>query len=122
MDKFLEYDVVVIGGGIAGIQSSLDLADMGYKVLLIEKEASIGGKMFLLSKTFPTLDCASCISTPKMAAVTHHPLITVWTYTEVKEIIKKGEADLELKSLKNLDMWMKPNALDVGSVKVYVLL
>jgi len=100
MNDILDYDVVVIGGGIAGMQSSLDLADMGFKVLLIEKEASIGGKMFLLSKTFPTLDCASCISTPKMAAVTHHPLITVWTYSEVKEIVKNGEGDFRLKIIR----------------------
>ena len=95
-----EYDVLVIGGGIAGMQSSLDLGDMGYKVLLIEKEPSIGGKMFLLSKTFPTLDCASCISTPKMAAVSHHPNIKLMTYTEVLEVYKEGEGNFRVKLLK----------------------
>jgi len=84
----MNYDVLVLGGGIAGMESSLTLGDMGYKVLLVEKEASIGGKMILLSKVFPTLDCASCISTPKMASTAHHPNITVLTSSEVKEISK----------------------------------
>ena len=55
-----EFDAVVIGGGIAGLQSALDLADQGYKTAVVEKDASIGGKMIRLSKVFPTLDCASC--------------------------------------------------------------
>jgi heterodisulfide reductase subunit A-like polyferredoxin len=67
------YDAIVIGGGIAGMQAALDLGDMGKRVIIIDKEPSIGGNMFKLSKTFPTMDCASCISTPKMAAVSHHP-------------------------------------------------
>ena len=81
----VDYDVLIVGAGIAGEEASLNLADMGYKVLLVEKGPSIGGKMVLLSKTFPTLDCASCISTPKMAATYHHPNITLITYAEVKE-------------------------------------
>jgi heterodisulfide reductase subunit A len=89
------HDVLVVGGGIAGIESSLELADMGFKVLLVEKEPSIGGKMFLLSKVFPTLDCASCISTPKMAAVAHHPNVTLLTYAEVQGVAKIGEGDFE---------------------------
>ncbi len=95
-----EFDVLVIGGGIAGMEASLNLADMGFKVCLVEKEPSIGGKMFLLSKTFPTLDCASCICTPKMAATAHHPNITLLTYSEVREIVKKGEGEFEVKILK----------------------
>lgn len=94
------YDVLVIGGGIAGMEASLDLADMGFKVLLVEKEPSIGGKMFLLSKVFPTLDCASCIATPKMALTAHHPNIEVMTYSEVQEIIKKDEGDFRVKILR----------------------
>lgn len=90
-----EHDVLVVGGGIAGIEASLELADMGFKVLLAEKEPSIGGKMFLLSKVFPTLDCASCISTPKMAAVSHHPNITLLTYADVKGVSKRGEGAFE---------------------------
>ncbi|MCG6894870.1 MAG: FAD-dependent oxidoreductase, partial [Desulfobacteraceae bacterium] len=76
----LHYDAVVVGGGIAGLQSALDLADQGYTVAVIEKDASIGGKMIRLSKVFPTLDCASCITTPKMAAAAHHDNITLLTY------------------------------------------
>jgi heterodisulfide reductase subunit A-like polyferredoxin len=84
----MEYDVLVVGAGIGGMESALKLGDMGYKVLVVEKEASVGGKMILLSKVFPTLDCASCISTPKMAATIHHPNITVLTYAEVDQIEK----------------------------------
>ncbi len=87
----MNYDVLIIGGGIAGMESSLTLGDMGYKVLLVEKEASIGGKMVLLSKVFPTLDCASCISTPKMASTAHHPNITVATSSEIAEIVKQDK-------------------------------
>ena len=73
------YDALVVGGGIAGLQSALDLADQGFSVAVLEKDASIGGKMIRLSKVFPTLDCASCITTPKMAAAAHHEKITLWT-------------------------------------------
>ncbi|MCX8032658.1 MAG: FAD-dependent oxidoreductase [Thermoleophilia bacterium] len=86
----MKYDALVIGGGIAGMESALKLGDMGYQVLLVEKAPSIGGKMILLSKVFPTLDCASCISTPKMAATIHHPNVTVLTYSEVKAIRSDG--------------------------------
>jgi len=79
-------DALVVGGGIAGMQSALDLADQGYQVALVEKEASIGGKMIALSKVFPTLDCCSCITTPKMSAVAHHQNITLFTYCEVTSI------------------------------------
>jgi heterodisulfide reductase subunit A2 len=82
----MDYDVLVVGSGIGGMESALKLGDMGYKVLVVEKDASIGGKMILLSKVFPTLDCASCISTPKMAATVHHPNVTVLTDTEVEQI------------------------------------
>ena len=82
----LDYDVLVVGAGIGGMESALKLGDMGYKVLLVEKEASVGGKMILLSKVFPTLDCASCISTPKMASTIHHANITPYTYSRVDEI------------------------------------
>jgi heterodisulfide reductase subunit A len=96
----LSYDAVVIGGGIAGMEASLDLAEMGYRVLLVEKEPTIGGKMFLLSKVFPTLDCASCISTPKMAAVAHHPNIDLWTYSEVRSINIRERGDFEIEVLR----------------------
>ena len=66
--EVMERDVLVIGAGIAGLQAALDLADRGYSVLLVEREPSIGGKMIALSKVFPTMDCASCITTPRMSA------------------------------------------------------
>ena len=86
----MDYDALVVGAGIGGMESALKLGDMGYKVLLIEKDASVGGKMILLSKVFPTLDCASCISTPKMGATIHHPNVTVRTYAEVTQIRPDG--------------------------------
>ena len=78
-----QYDAVVLGGGIAGLQSALELADQGRRVAVIEKDPSVGGKMIRLSKVFPTLDCASCITTPKMSAAAHHPNITLLTMCEV---------------------------------------
>ncbi len=86
----LNVDALVIGGGIAGMQSALDLADQGYQVALVEKDPSIGGKMIALSKVFPTLDCCSCITTPKMSAVAHHENIHMLTYTEVKSVNENG--------------------------------
>jgi heterodisulfide reductase subunit A len=77
---------LVIGGGIAGIQAALDLADSGYYVTLVEKQPSIGGLMAQLDKTFPTLDCSACILTPKMDAVNQHANIDLMTYCEVTEV------------------------------------
>ncbi len=77
---------LVIGGGIAGIQSALDLANSGYEVVLVERSPSIGGHMIQLSETFPTLDCSQCILTPKMVEVSKHPKIKLLTYSEVQEI------------------------------------
>jgi heterodisulfide reductase subunit A len=82
----LIYDTLVIGGGIAGEEASLSLANMGFKILLVEKDYSIGGKMIHLSKVFPTLDCSACISTPKMSETDRHPNITVMTYCEVRDL------------------------------------
>ena len=87
----MQYDALIVGSGIGGMESALKLGDMGYKVLVVEKEPSVGGKMILLSKVFPTLDCASCISTPKMAATIHHPNVTVLTSSEVNEIVRDGD-------------------------------
>ena len=87
----LDYDVMIVGAGIAGMETAALLGDMGYKVLLVEKEPSIGGKSILLSKVFPTLDCASCIVTPKMAAVAHHPQVTPMVYTEVDGFVRDGD-------------------------------
>ncbi len=77
---------LVVGGGIAGIQSSLDIANVGHKVILIEREPSIGGHMSQLSETFPTLDCSQCILTPRMVEVAQHPNITLYTYAELEEV------------------------------------
>jgi heterodisulfide reductase subunit A len=87
----IKVDALVVGGGIAGMQTALDLADQGYQVALVEKEASIGGKMIALSKVFPTLDCCSCITTPKMSAVAHHENIQLFTYCEVQTLTDYGE-------------------------------
>jgi heterodisulfide reductase subunit A len=78
--------VLVVGGGIAGIQASLDLGDAGFKVYLVEKEPTIGGKMAQLSRTFPTEDCAACILSPKMADVPSNPNIELLTFTEIEDI------------------------------------
>ena len=77
---------LVIGGGIAGIQSALDMAEAGFEVVLVERDPSIGGKMAQLDKTFPTLDCAACILTPKMVDAAAHENITLHTFTEVEKI------------------------------------
>jgi heterodisulfide reductase subunit A len=90
-----EYDVLVIGGGISGCEAALNIADLDYKVLLVEKDLSVGGKMILLSKVFPTLDCGACITTPKVSELSRHPNITVLTGTESKDIKKIGEQDFE---------------------------
>jgi heterodisulfide reductase subunit A len=84
-----DVDILVVGGGIAGIQAALDLADQGYQVALLERDTSIGGKMIRLSKVFPTLDCSSCITTPKMAAAAHHDNITIFTYCDLKSLERK---------------------------------
>jgi len=77
---------LVVGGGIAGIQAALEIADAGDKVYLVEKEPSIGGHMIQLDKTFPTLDCSSCILTPKMTRVGSHPSIELLSYSQVEEV------------------------------------
>ncbi|MHA1992674.1 MAG: FAD-dependent oxidoreductase [Candidatus Hodarchaeales archaeon] len=81
-----EKSVVVIGAGIAGIQASLDLGDMGIKVILVEKEPCIGGRMAQLDKTFPTLDCSICILAPKLSECYRHPNITLYTLAEVQKV------------------------------------
>lgn len=89
------YDALVIGGGIAGGEAALNLANNGFKVAVIEKDLSIGGKMILLSKVFPTLDCAACITTPKVSEISRHPGIKIFTGSEVKSVIKKSENDFD---------------------------
>ena len=77
---------LVIGGGIAGIQTALDIADAGYEVDLVEKEPTIGGKMAQIDKTFPTLDCAACILTPKMVDCAQNEKIHIYAYSEVESV------------------------------------
>ncbi len=78
--------VLIIGGGVAGIQAALDCADGGTQVVMVEKEATIGGKMAKIDKTFPTVDCSACILGPKMVDVAQHPNITLYAYSEIEEI------------------------------------
>lgn len=86
--KNISYDALVIGAGIAGGEAALNLANTGFKVLLVEKDDSLGGKMILLSKVFPTLDCAACITTPKVSEIGRHPNITIFTGSTVSNIKK----------------------------------
>jgi heterodisulfide reductase subunit A len=82
----IDPNVLVVGGGIAGIHAALTLANAGKHVYLVEREATIGGHMAMFDKTFPTLDCAACILTPKMSSVKAHPNITLWTYSDVENV------------------------------------
>jgi heterodisulfide reductase subunit A len=79
-------DTLVVGGGIAGIQAALEIADAGYTVHLVEREPSIGGHMAQFDKTFPTLDCSACILTPKMVTAGSHPNIKMYSYAEVTKV------------------------------------
>lgn len=77
---------LVVGGGIAGIQTAIDIANNGYQVDILEKQPSIGGKMAQIDKTFPTLDCSACILTPKMVEASSHPNINLITYAELEKV------------------------------------
>jgi heterodisulfide reductase subunit A len=90
MSSPARFDALVVGAGIAGLQAALDLAEQGFSVAVVEKNPSIGGAMIGLSKVFPTLDCSSCITTPKMAAAAHHRNITLYTYTELGSVQREG--------------------------------
>jgi heterodisulfide reductase subunit A-like polyferredoxin len=97
---------MVVGGGIAGMQSALDLGDQGYKVYLIEKESAIGGKMSQLDKTFPTNDCAMCTISPKLVEVGRHPNIEILTGTEIIDVSGKA-GDF------NARVWVQPRYIDL---------
>ena len=103
--------VLVVGGGIAGIQASLDMANAGIEVILVEKLATIGGHMLQLSETFPTLDCSQCILSPKMVEVSRHPKIKLMTYSEVKEV-SGSVGNFDVKILK------KPSYVDPELCKI----
>jgi heterodisulfide reductase subunit A2 len=92
----LEVDVLVVGAGIAGLTASLDLADQGYRVLQVEREPSIGGKMIGLSKVFPTMDCSSCITTPRMSAAAHHENVAIMTSTNVDALVPAGSGGFDI--------------------------
>jgi heterodisulfide reductase subunit A len=77
---------LVVGGGIAGIQAALEIADAGHRVYMVEREPSIGGHMAQFDKTFPTLDCAACILTPKMVDIGGHPNVTLMTWSQVEKV------------------------------------
>jgi len=87
----LFFDAVVVGGGIAGVEAAINIGNNNLKVLLVEKDLTLGGKMILLSKVFPTLDCGACITTPKLSEVARHPNITIFTNSEVKDINKQDK-------------------------------
>lgn len=103
----IDVDALVIGGGIAGLQAAIDLADQGFQVLVVEKQPSIGGKMIGLSKVFPTLDCCSCICTPRMAEAKHHPNIKILTYSEVRRVRRDPQGRFAA------DVVQKPRYVDV---------
>jgi heterodisulfide reductase subunit A len=86
----MNNNIMVIGGGISGIEAALSLGEQGYKVILVEKTSSVGGRMAQLDKTFPTLDCSICILAPKMVECSRHPNIELLAYSEIQEVT--GEA------------------------------
>jgi heterodisulfide reductase subunit A len=85
-ERPLNPNVLIVGGGIAGIQAALDIANGEHRVYLVEKEASIGGHMAQLDRTFPTLDCSECILTPRMTEVGQHPFVALLAYSEIEEV------------------------------------
>ena len=100
--------ILVIGGGIAGIQASLDLANMGFKVYLVERAPSIGGRMAQLDKTFPTNDCAMCILAPKMIEASSHHNIELMTYSEVEKVSgEAGDFKVQVKRKSSFVDWEK---------------
>jgi len=84
--EIMSNEALVVGGGVAGMQAALDIANQGFKVTLLEKSSSIGGVMAQIDKTFPTLDCSACILTPRLSEVSRHPNIDLLTYSEIKSV------------------------------------
>ena len=87
----MDKRILVIGGGIGGVQAGLDLAQMGIRVSLVEEKPNIGGRMAQLDKTFPTNDCSTCILSPKLVELASHPNVDIYTYSSVEDIIKTGD-------------------------------
>ena len=99
-------EILIVGGGISGITSALELGYLGYKVHLVERKPSIGGNMAKLTKVFPTLDCAQCILTPRMAEVGRNPNVNLYTYAEVQDVSgRPGNYDVKV--------FMKPRGVDI---------
>lgn len=99
-------EILIVGGGISGITAALELGYLGYKVHMVERKPSIGGNMAKLTKVFPTLDCAQCILTPRMAEVGRNPNVNLYTYAEVQEVSgRPGNYDVKV--------FMKPRGIDV---------
>lgn len=104
----ITHKALVIGGGVAGIQAALDIADAGHDVYLVEREATIGGNMLQLSETFPTLDCPQCIMTPKMTEASQHPKIHLLAYSEVEEVTGYiGSFDVKVRRRSPYIDWVK---------------
>jgi heterodisulfide reductase subunit A len=101
----LVKDVLIIGAGITGMQAALDLADKGYQVALVDKQASVGGVMVKLDKTFPTNDCSICTAAPKMVEVSRHPNVDLLTYSEVEQVIG-SEGNF------HVSVWKRTNYID----------
>jgi heterodisulfide reductase subunit A len=95
------FDALVIGGGIAGGEAALNLANNGFSVIVVEKDLSIGGKMILLSKVFPTLDCSACITTPKVSEISRHPGIKILTGSEVKKVVRMSQNNFKVMVIKH---------------------
>ncbi len=109
---------LVIGGGIAGIQTSLDIADAGYEVLLVEKTSSIGGHMLQYAEVFPTLDCPQCIGTPKMVEVGQHPNITIMAYSEIESVSGSvGDFTVKIRKKATYVDWDKCNGCGICQQK-----
>ncbi len=106
----ITHKALIIGGGVAGIQAALDIADAGHDVYLIERTPSIGGRMLQLSETFPTLDCPQCIMTPKMTEAAQHPNIHILAYSEVEEVSGYiGNFEVKVKHRSPFIDWVKCN-------------
>ena len=95
------FDALVIGGGIAGGEAALNLANNGFSVMVVEKDLSIGGKMILLSKVFPTLDCSACITTPKVSEISRHPGIKILTGSEVTKVVRMSQNHFMVEVIKH---------------------